>query len=118
MRRTGALAFLGAAVCAVAAGAAFGANKIDWNECTAGKGADAIAACTRIIDGKDETAKDRANAFFNRAGVREMENDADGALADYGEAIRLEPKAANFFAARGEVQRRAGNLDQALEDLN
>ena len=100
------------------AGAASGANKIDWNECTAGKGSEAIAACTRIIEGPGETTKDRANAYFNRAGLREMENDPEGALADYGEAIRLDPKAANFYAVRGETLRRRGQFDNALADLD
>ena len=83
------------------------------NECTGGKGKDAIAACTRIIEDADEAAKLRGNAYFNRAGVREMENDPDGAVADYTEAIKLDPwdrellrGARRSAAAQGSISRR------------
>jgi tetratricopeptide (TPR) repeat protein len=70
---------------------AFAANQLDWDECTQTGDRDrSIAGCTRVIQRGDETAQIRALAYNNR-GVAYALGDPDRAIADYTEAIRLDP---------------------------
>jgi tetratricopeptide (TPR) repeat protein len=50
-----------------------------------------IAACTRVIEGRAETAANRAIAYVNRGIAYKSKLDFERALADFDEAIKLDP---------------------------
>ena len=77
-----------------------------------------IAACTRLNGDKGLTAEMRALALSSRGLAREEKGDVKGAMADYDEAIRLDPRAANTRLFRSSLFRNAGNHDRAIDDLS
>src|SRR6266446_7389558 len=79
-----------AALFAVTAPAA-AASRADWDACKGDDPVRSIAACTRIIQGRGETAKDSAIAHHERALAYRSKGDFDRAIADLNEAIRLDP---------------------------
>ncbi len=56
-------------------------------------------------------------AYYNRGNARKAKNDLDGAIADYSEAIRLEPQNASRYGNRGEAYFAISEFDKALEDF-
>ena len=50
--------------------------------------------------------------------ARETNGDLDGALADYDQAIRLNPRDASNFRIRANMRQAKGDLDGALADYN
>jgi hypothetical protein len=54
------------AALSAATGPAAAASRDDWDACEAGDPDRSIAACTRIIQGRGETAKNSAIAHYNR----------------------------------------------------
>jgi len=82
---------------------------------------ESIAACTRIIASNRTSGHDRGLAYLFRAAARRAQDDTIGALADYGEAIRLDPKNEIAYRGRGillvdtgEAARAIADFDQAL----
>src|SRR5688572_19202856 len=61
----------------------------------------AIAGCTRVIDHQKQKPKGRAAAYYNRGNAHAAKGDQTAAVADYDEAIKLEPKNARAFNNRG-----------------
>ena len=84
------------------------AQNDDSTLCRTGNGDVSIAACTRLIGSGKFKGHDLA-AFYNRRGaVYESLADLDHAMADYGDAARLDPKFAEAFNNRGNVLRKKG----------
>src|SRR3984885_3135419 len=68
---------------------------------------------------KPKLAQSRsAKVHFDRADQRRDQGDLDGALADYSESIRLDPKYPFSYNGRAGVRRDQGDLDGALADYN
>jgi Flp pilus assembly protein TadD len=63
-------------------------------------------------------ARGSAGDFFNRAFEEAKNGDYDGAIADYTEAIRLQPNYADAFINRGIAYDSVKQYDKALSDLN
>jgi tetratricopeptide (TPR) repeat protein len=61
---------------------------------------------------------DDADAFINRGNARQDCNDLEGAIADYDEAIRLDPDNAFALNNRGTARCDKGDLEGALADYN
>ena len=104
-----------------AAAPAFGASKKDGNDCFQLKPDDqdrVIAACTRFLNDRGASQVNRANAYINRGIAWRAKGDLDRAIADYNEAIRLNPKDANAYASRGKAWGDKGDLDRAIADWN
>jgi tetratricopeptide (TPR) repeat protein len=59
-----------------------------------------------------------ANGFYQRGNSYEKQGDLDRAIADYDEAIRLDPKHANAFYNRGNAYTRKGDFDRAIADFS
>ena len=79
-----------------------------------------IAACTRIIADRNESARDRAVAFYRRGNSYRLKNDVDLAIADYDEALRLHPALATYtliVSARAEAydQKRSPEIAADLQ---
>lgn len=55
---------------------------------------------------------------YRRAWIYVHQDQPDRALADYAEAIRLDPTSAAFYVDRGVLHSKRGNSDAALQDFN
>ncbi len=77
-----------------------------------------IAGCTKIVQDSSESAKDRAAAFTNRGLAYRNKEDYDRALADYTQAIRLDPTSARAYTNRASAYARKRSWDLALADFN
>src|SRR5580704_13631385 len=77
-----------------------------------------IAACTVEIGSASETPESRAFAYAMRGSAYFQQRDYDHAMADYNEAIALDPKAAATFGLRATVRHLKGDLDGALADYD
>lgn len=78
----------------------------------------AIEGCTRVVDDPKQKPKLRAAAYFNRGNALQQKGEVDKAIADFDEAIKLEPKSANAYNNRGTVKNEKGDADGAIEDFN
>jgi len=90
-----------------------------WQFCTGNPGIDwdtQIKSCTTLIESGTELKENEAIAFYNRALAYENKEKYDLAIADLTEAIRLNPKDADFFLYRGIDKQRIG--DQAGADAD
>jgi len=54
--------------------------------------------------------------YFGRGKARYGARDIDGAITDFGLALRIDPKNADIYAARGKAAEDKGNYDQAVSD--
>jgi lipoprotein NlpI len=108
----------GVAAFFVVVGSALAASQRDWADCESDDPDRNIAGCTRIIQGRGETAKNRAIAYYNRGVAYHDKGDLDRAIADYTEAIRLDPKYAKAYSNRGIAYLYSGTLAKALADVS
>src|SRR5262252_8885046 len=60
--------------------------------------------------------KESARKYVKRGVERFGKNDLAGAIAEYDQAIRLDPKLAEAYLNRGKARRAAGDLDGAIAD--
>jgi tetratricopeptide (TPR) repeat protein len=77
----------------------------DLGNCRSKSGAEAIAACTRVIDSRKLHGAALAGAYFWRSIARGKVDQLDDALADSDEAVRLDPSNANYHARGAEIWR-------------
>jgi tetratricopeptide (TPR) repeat protein len=97
----------------------FAASQSDYDDCAQNSDQDRqIAGCTQIIDDIGESIHNRRLAFDNRGTARHAKGYNDRAIADYTEAIKLNPKDALAYDNRGTAWRDKGDLDRALADYN
>src|ERR1700730_10781316 len=86
----------------------------DGETCQRQMGDEEIAACTRVIQDGGTSAKNRAIAYYNRGIAYKAKGDLDRAIADYSEALRLDPKDAFAYTNRGSAYYAKGDLERAL----
>ena len=67
---------------------------------------------------RSASIRTNADAFSNRGNAHDDKGDRNAAIADYNEAIRLDPKNARIYYDRGIAFRRDGDLDRAIADLS
>jgi tetratricopeptide (TPR) repeat protein len=72
-----------------------------------------FAACTRVIAAGQGNL---AWAYTNRGDVYLVTGDSDRAIADYDQAIRLDPKYAVAYNNRGSAYQDKGDNDRAIAD--
>lgn len=78
----------------------------DQEDCAATGNLDqSIVACARVVADDAETAANRAVAYKNRGNAYYNKKDYDGAIADYNEAIRLDPSQALTYHVLAYVNR-------------
>ncbi len=78
----------------------------------------AIAGCTAVIDDAKQKPKGRAAAHFNRGNAHSAKGDQAQAIADYDEAIKLDPKNAGVYNNRGSARSDLGESEAALADFD
>ena len=77
-----------------------------------------IAACTRQIGSGHFWGHDLAIEYYNRGIAWKAKGDLDRAIADYDQAIRLEPKHEHAYYNRGVAWSDKGDLDRAIADYD
>jgi tetratricopeptide (TPR) repeat protein len=97
---------------------AFGASQKDHDDCIKDSGDQAIAGCTSIINDGSESVPNRFAAYSNRGVKWVAKGDIDRAIADFSEAIRLEPKLGVAYRNRGGAWSAKGDYDRAIADFN
>jgi tetratricopeptide (TPR) repeat protein len=103
----------------VVATGAHAASQRDWDDCTAFGDPDrAVAGCTRLIADPSESTRNRAIAYANRGLAYDQKGDHDRAIADYDQAIRLDPNNAVVHFQRGYAYYAKGDDDHAIADYD
>lgn len=93
----------------------------EWRLCTGRPDVEwdrQITACTALIESGRESPRDQVIASTRRGGAYYGKGDLDRAIADYSEAIRLDPKDGKIFNDRGNTYNSKGDLDRAMADYN
>jgi tetratricopeptide (TPR) repeat protein len=90
----------------------------DVDRCEHGTGDEKIAGCTSEIDSGRWHGADLAWAYVNRGIAYHDKDDYDRAVADYTQAIKLDPKDAFAYNDRGNAYRDNGDNDRAIADFN
>jgi tetratricopeptide (TPR) repeat protein len=90
----------------------------DYDTCEKESGDVAIAACTRALATGRYKGRQLAAIYDNRGVEYAAKRDFDRAVADYDEAIRIDPKFAFPYSNRGDARRLNGDVEQALADLD
>lgn len=75
----------------------------------------AIKGCDAVIG---ETLKNLANAYYFRGVAKFAKSDLDGAIGDYGQALRLDPTDADYLNSRAAAYEAKKDVDRALADYN
>ncbi len=77
-----------------------------------------IAGCTTIINSRQSTAVQRSAAYTNRGRAFVRRDQPDRALADFAQAVMLDPRNSRAFANRGDLYSAMGEFDRAVEDYD
>lgn len=86
-----------------------GNPEIDWDQ--------QIKSCSSLIQSGAESKENTAIAYYNRALAYENKDDYARAIADYSEALRLNPNDADSLFYRGLDRGRIGDKAGAEADL-
>ena len=79
-----------------------------------GDSTNAIATLSALLKQKP----DEVRAWHLRAQIRGLSGDADGAIADFGEAIQRNPKSPYLVQERGMLYFRRNDMEKALIDFD
>jgi tetratricopeptide (TPR) repeat protein len=77
-----------------------------------------LAGCTKVLALKNLKAPLREGAFVVRGRAFAMKGDVDHAIADYNEAIRINPKGSLAITFRGAAYHVRGDYDHAIADYD
>jgi tetratricopeptide (TPR) repeat protein len=76
-----------------------------------------IPACTKLAEDRSDTPHNRAVAYYDRGNAYKNRQQYDRALADYSDALKLDPKYAHAYLNRGISFAGKGDSRSALADL-
>jgi len=92
----------------------------EWQSCTGNPNVNLdpqIRSCTALIQSGRETTQTQAGAYNNRGIAYSAKGDTELAMADWNEAIRLDPHFARAYVNRGKAYALKGSYDLAVNDL-
>jgi tetratricopeptide (TPR) repeat protein len=75
-----------------------------------------ITGCTKAIESSKYAGKDLAKAFTSRGNASAQTGDIDRSLADFDQAIRLDPNDAFAVGARGDLHLVRKDYEHAIAD--
>src|SRR5713101_221157 len=81
-----------------------------------GRPKEVISSCTAVIQSGQATGRNLAAAFTIRGRAYRANGDYDHAIADYTEAIRIEPNYGLAFYSRGIAYFNKKDYDRAIAD--
>jgi tetratricopeptide (TPR) repeat protein len=83
-----------------------------------GNAKDGIAACNEALDTAALQVRDRAATYVNRGILYSRTDDANQAVNDYNEGLRMDPDLAEGYVDRGAALIMLRRYDEALQDVN
>jgi tetratricopeptide (TPR) repeat protein len=90
----------------------------DKETCKTASGEEAFDACSRAIESKKYKGRNLSLLYTNRGVEYGGKGENDHAIADYDQAIKLDPKNALAFNNRGNVYGANGDSDRAIADYD
>ena len=90
----------------------------DTATCESAAGADAIAACGRLIASGRDKGKALARLYRNRCEAWNHDHDPDRALTDCNEALRLDPGQVGAHSGRADSYRLKREFDRAIAEYS
>ena len=94
------------------------ADDPDYQACAKLSGDTAITFCDRAIESGKFRGPELANLYVMRGYERDQKNEAEGALADFNEAIRFDSGNVQAYTNRSRAYRLQGKFDLALKDID
>jgi lipoprotein NlpI len=77
-----------------------------------------IGGCTGVLQSGQESVTNRAIAYYNRGVAHRAKRETERAIADYTEAIKLNPSYVNAYFNRGVAYRATREIERAIADYN
>ncbi len=102
----------------VLAGLPTAAAADDADTCVKQSGDVAIAACSRAIASGQFGGGELAAFYVSRGVEYKNQRGLDRALADFDQAIRLDPKNSDAYTVRGMAWKAKGDFDRAIADFD
>jgi lipoprotein NlpI len=103
----------------LAVGPVLAASQTDLADCQQMDDLDrSIAGCTKIVGDRSMVPHDRAIAYFDRGVAYYAKDDLDHAIADWSEAITLDPNYVHAYNNRAKAYRAKGDYEHAIADYN
>jgi len=94
-------------------------NQIDVRDCDQRGDLDrGISGCTRLMESNGLASKIRAAAYNHRGLAYQLKRDLDRAIADFSEAIRIDPQNDIAYYNRGLCYNVRADYDRAIADYN
>ena len=90
----------------------------DADTCAKQSGDVAIAACSRAIASGQFSGGELAAIYVSRGVEYKNKRGLDRAVADFDQAIRLDPKNTDVYTIRGMAWEAKGDLDRAIADFD
>ena len=98
-------------------GAARSSLRSEDKECADTANAEAaIAACTRLYENRGLGRNNRAIALGNRGAAYKVTGRYDEAIADFTQAIELDPGNSQYYCQRGDARLRTNANSEAVDD--
>src|SRR5262245_41797717 len=88
----------------------------DRASCAGATGDEAVNACTRLLAAGQDKGRALAALYRNRCAAWNSKREADRALADCDQALRLDAGGVGAYLARGEAGRNKGDHERAAND--
>ena len=101
------------------AGPSFAINQKDISDCDQDESDDLrITGCTRLINAREVSTRSIASAYNKRGIAWKQKGEFDKALADYAQAIRIDPKQRYPWHNRAHLWLSREQYDKAIADFN
>lgn len=98
---------------------ALSATQQDYDDCNQTSDLNhTMSGCTHVIEDQAAVVADRVTAYLQRGNMYEATGKSDAAIADYSEAIKLDPQNVLAYCSRAIAYLRKRDHDHAIADYN